>query len=295
MSDRNSDGAADSLTLFPVAEFATGKPMRFRPLSAPLWTASKAALIARYLHYFVLVTRHGTYIDLFAGPQTGENESSWTAELVLKNEPAWLNRFHLFEQDPVKVQQLEKLRGRNRGRGISVNPGDCNTEFRSLFRPGSIKAKTAAFCLLDQRTFECEWRTVEHVATLKTGGYKVEQFYFLAQGWLNRSFAALGEVGEKKAEDWWGNASWRELPAMDGQRRAELLAGRFKDELGYKHAQPWPIFKTGQGRSVMYYMIHATDHDDAPPLMRRAYEWAVAPVFEDQDQLAIDFAQVHLS
>jgi hypothetical protein len=41
----------------------------------------------------------------------------------------------------------------------------------------------------------------------------------------------------------------------------------------------------------MYYMIHATDHPEAPTLMRRAYENAVqAP--EPVDQLALDAATV---
>ena len=35
---------------------------------ARIWTENKASLIARYLYYFVLVTKHGTYVDGFAGP-----------------------------------------------------------------------------------------------------------------------------------------------------------------------------------------------------------------------------------
>jgi hypothetical protein len=42
---------------------------------------NKARLIYRYLFYFVLVTKHGTYIGGFAGPQ-GVQEN-WAAQLVL--------------------------------------------------------------------------------------------------------------------------------------------------------------------------------------------------------------------
>jgi len=35
----------------------------------PIWTENKARLISRYLYGFVLVARHGTYIDGFAAPQ----------------------------------------------------------------------------------------------------------------------------------------------------------------------------------------------------------------------------------
>ncbi len=35
----------------------------------PVWTDNKAKFIMSYLRYFVLLTKHGTYIDGFAGPQ----------------------------------------------------------------------------------------------------------------------------------------------------------------------------------------------------------------------------------
>jgi hypothetical protein len=43
--------------------------VKLRPLRNPIWTENKARLIERYLYYFVLITKHGTYIDGFAGPQ----------------------------------------------------------------------------------------------------------------------------------------------------------------------------------------------------------------------------------
>ena len=42
---------------------------------------------------------------------------------------------------------------------------------------------------------------------------------------------------------------------------------------------------TGGGR-VMYYMIHATDHSEAPNLMNRAYHKAVMPI-ETAEQMAL--------
>jgi hypothetical protein len=62
------------------------KPSRhtFRQ-TRPIWTENKAKLIERYLYYFLMVTKHGTYIDGFAGPQeeTGET-ANWAAKLVLE-------------------------------------------------------------------------------------------------------------------------------------------------------------------------------------------------------------------
>lgn len=44
-----------------------------------------------------------------------------------------------------------------------------------------------------------------------------------------------------------------------------------KSELGHKHAHGWQIFSREVGGRVMYHMIHATDHDEGPRLMNRAY------------------------
>jgi hypothetical protein len=43
--------------------------LTFKPFDYPVWTRNKARLVQRYLRYFVFITRHGTYIDGFAGPQ----------------------------------------------------------------------------------------------------------------------------------------------------------------------------------------------------------------------------------
>lgn len=75
-------------------------------LRYPIWTNHKAKLIARYLYHFVLVTRHGTYIDGFAGPQQSEEPDMWAAKLVLESEPRWLKRFYLFDIDPTRVACL---------------------------------------------------------------------------------------------------------------------------------------------------------------------------------------------
>ena len=50
-----------------------------------------------------------------------------------------------------------------------------------------------------------------------------------------------------------------------------LFCQRLRQELGYTYANPWPIYSKETGGCVMYYMIHATDHEAAPLLMNRAY------------------------
>jgi three-Cys-motif partner protein len=144
-----------------------------------------------------------------------------------------------------------------------------------LLSSGEIPPREATFCLLDQRTFECHWTTLEALARHKApGNFKIELFYFLAQKWLDRALHAQKDAGPPTA--WWGRGDWEELRSMSRQQRVDAFVSRFRNELGYHHVMAWPIFeRDGAGAPVMYYMIHPSDHDEAPVLMRRAYETAV--------------------
>src|SRR5262249_26333252 len=118
-----------------------------------LWTEHKANLIAKYLLYFVFVTRHGTYIDGFAGPQDFEKLDAWAAKLVIETEPKWLKHFHLFEITKKGFKMLEKLaaaqppavdkRGRKIKRTVELYPGDFNVTLHQLLNSRSIKEKEA--------------------------------------------------------------------------------------------------------------------------------------------------------
>ena len=83
-------------TLFNLPPRSVPEP-RIKPLQFPVWTEKKAQLIERYLYYFVLITKHGTYIDGFAGPQQPDRPEMWAAKLVVENEPKRLNHFYLFD------------------------------------------------------------------------------------------------------------------------------------------------------------------------------------------------------
>ena len=74
-----------------------------------MWTAHKARFIERYLYYFVLVTKHGTYIDGFAGPQQPDDAEMWTAKRVLESEPRWFRHFYLFDNSSAQVARLQAL------------------------------------------------------------------------------------------------------------------------------------------------------------------------------------------
>jgi hypothetical protein len=61
-------------------------------------------------------------------------------------------------------------------------------------------------------------------------------------GWLDRAIAATTR-NQDVLKKWWGNDDWRTLLGMKSFDRAQLFAGRFKSEFGYKHAHAWPIYK----------------------------------------------------
>jgi three-Cys-motif partner protein len=247
------------------------KRLTFKRPEHPIWTESKAKLISRYLYYFVLITRHGAYIDGFAAPQAEGKPESWAAKLVLESKPAFLRDFWLCDVSSSGVEALNRLKQAQPnmpGRTVDVVPGDFNIAVSKILASGRIKESTATFCLLDQRTFECEWRTLELLAKHKAGR-KIELFYFLGTGWLDRSMQAIKD--ESKLLRWWGRPDWKSLLSTTAWERAMTFCDRFKRELGYAYANPWPIYSKETGGRIMYYMIHATDHEAAPLLMNRAY------------------------
>ncbi len=283
---------ADQGILFDLPPPA-GKPLKFKPHERPLWTENKARLIERYLFYFVLVTKHGAYIDGFAGPQNYRSLNSWAAKQVLESKPALLREFWLCEIDAKGVAALEKLKTGLpvvRNRSVEVVPGDFNETVHRVLNECKITDRTAAFCLLDQRTFECHWSTVQTLSKFKKGGHKIELFYFLGSGWLDRSLKGTKHVD--KIERWWGNSDWRKLRGMRNFDRAQLVTSRFRDELGYVNAYSWPIYKKGSsGGRIMYHMVHATDHPEAPKLMHRAY-FNATKAREPIPQLELELGQL---
>lgn len=245
----------------------------FKSLRCPLWTENKARLIQEYIKLFTYITKHGAYIDGFAAPQRRDHSGLCSAKLVLEAEPRRVRELWLCDIDPHGIELLATIKSANeaKGRRIHVVPGDFNVTVDGILSSGRIKEKTAAFALLDQRTFECAWSTVQKIAAHKSVT-KIEIFYFLATGWMERAIAATSTpAGIATAERWWGGPNWRDLKQLHGLDRAHLFAKRFRNELGYRYVYPYAIHDARQGGRTMYHMIHATDHPEAPPLMLRAY------------------------
>jgi three-Cys-motif partner protein len=130
------------------------------------------------------------------------------------------------------------------------------------------------------------------IGPLQAAGFnKIELFYFLAVGWLGRTLAATTKDVES-LDAWWGRKDWDQLIGLKKQTMADIFVRRFKKDFGYKSVKPWPIYEKETGGNIMYYMIHATDHPEAPKLMSRAYDRAVFPEHYEQLQFESFFSDL---
>ena len=156
-----------------------------------------------------------------------------------------------------------------RGRAVHHKRADCNVWIDQVLASGTIKDKTASFALLDQRSTECQWATVQKLAAHKRGDTKVELFYFFPTGWVHR---CLSETKDKTVlRSWWGDDTWQQMEGVSQDQAANMCAKRIQG-LGYRDVKSWPISaRDGGAGRTMYHMIHATDHLEAPKLMFRAY------------------------
>lgn len=269
----------------PVPE--VGRPDR------PLWTEHKARLISEYLFLFTQVTKHGFYIDGFAGPQYPGKDDAWAAKLVLDRRPRWIKHYFLSDESHEKVVLIEQMLAQQPAtkRQIEVRHGDFNELAKALVKDQRLLRNAASFCLLDQHSLECKWETVARLARCnKRGVYKIELFYFFAVGWLMRAIKNQTRHIEGVAA-WWGRDDWERLyGGMTADSAMIEFIERLKGDLGYRSVMPWAIHERENSSSrIFYYMIHATDHPEAPALMHRAYVKATGLEPSSAKQTAFDF------
>src|SRR5690348_14215636 len=180
-------------------------PKRFLRPTVPVWTEHKANFIQRYLKLFIQITRHGTYIDGFAGPQRRDLEHAWSARLVLQIRPPLLRHFFLCEKNSNSFKLLRdcvKRLEKEPNRTIELFHNDFNVAVHKMLQSQFIRESEATFCLLDQRMFECEWATLQALASKKKN-MKIELFYFFGSGWVKRALSGVTKHSELVAK-WWG-------------------------------------------------------------------------------------------
>lgn len=269
--------------------------LTFAPNGRVLWTHTKAKLIEAYIRLFLQITKHGVYIDAMAGQQWDGHDDEWAAKLVANISPDYLNKLFLSDLDLSKVEALREMvssvlpqkSGKRRRTKYDIQQGDFNLLVDDILASGAIKQSTATFCLIDQHTHECHWRTLEKLARHKDGDHKIEIFYFLATGWLPRVIATLKDTSV--LDRWWGNNGWQSVAGYGNSQLSQTVVQRFKTELGYKHVFEFPILKEGNEGREMFRMIHASDHERAPKLMESAYKIAsgISTVSVEQLELGL--------
>lgn len=203
----------------------------------------------------------------------------------------FLKKAYFFEENTAQVRRIQAMvksfeNSERRGNPkVCITPGDSNKTIPSLFEQANhqLRPRQAVLALLDQRTSECSWDLVKHLSKLKPASaesHKVEIFYFLAQGWLNRAVLSRTS-GEKILEtsQWWGDEEWSEFIELSEEQRPIRFCEKFQ-ELGYNFCQSYGM-RAENGR-VMFWMIHATDHSRAPKIMQNAYH-AVCKGLTDEE------------
>lgn len=280
MATQRKDRDRGTFHLFDLDSCLGEKQVDGSNLEFNLWTHQKAELIARYLWSFLAVTKNGIYIDAFAGPQDpATSDKSWSAKKVLEMESRFLSRACLFELDESKIPALQQLAKRfDQGwtrlwkRQVLQFHGDSNVLIPDYLRKHPFKPNKAGFALLDQRTHECKWDLVQSLADHKKSGTKIELFYFLAQGWMDRSVKSSTRPEKiKEIDEWYGPGDWGEFMQKGSFERAAIWKQRFVEKLGYKYAKAFPMKERGNDGRIMFWLIHASDHPRAIPLMDGAY------------------------
>lgn len=243
--------------------------------SVPFSTRSKSELVADYVRRFQLITRGGLYVDGFAAPQRRHAEDAWTAKRVLEVEPKRIRGFWLFDIDPKGVRQLQSLKQEHHlnpsWRRVNVIQGDFNAELHRFLYAKALHRDTAVFALLDQRSTECHWSTVQRLASRRGRRAKIELMYFCPTAWIHRSLKTRRLANSVENLDlWWGDNSWRHLPGNQTEL-VEVVRRRFEAELGYEFVVAYPIPLQAHLKRTSYHLIHASDHPEAPNLMAQAY------------------------
>jgi hypothetical protein len=83
--------------------------------------------------------------------------------------PKWFHDFWLCDLNPAGIEAPKALQTEHATstRRVNVLGEDFNEKVYEILNSGQITERKATFALLDQRTFQCEWRAVEALSLAK--------------------------------------------------------------------------------------------------------------------------------
>ena len=101
--------------------------------------------IDEYIHLFLVVTKHGVYLDLFAGPQRASDTTNWSVRRVLDRRsvgnPA-IHHYAVCDSDSRKAQRLRDLGQRHPS--FCVYEGDVNRLVNVMLEDAPIRSRTCS-------------------------------------------------------------------------------------------------------------------------------------------------------
>lgn len=294
---KEGDELASSL-FEDLPEQTPPNPLEMGTESPPIWSKKKAELVSTYLKLYQQITYGGFYIDGFCAPQRRDHENElWTAKKVLEIEPKRIRRFYLVDMDQKERGRLRQMKSRHHVPGqryVHTYTGDFNRVVDDILDARRIiSGNSACFAFLDQRGTECDWRTLEKLAEHRPKR-KIELLYLFSTGWTHRTIDAIkNDQSKDRLDRWWGRPTWREdLCDITQVQQAELMQRRFEQELGYRYVMPVPILHRGHQGRRLYYLLHASDHEQANKLMKRAYKRVVGRTIETTTDQQISMDQI---
>jgi three-Cys-motif partner protein len=268
-------------------------------------TLAKLELLRKYLYGFCNASQKGGPwygLDLFAGsglnmtPDGREVFGSTMTMLSAEGAPSVQNaaeRVVAIEVDPKRATALSE-RVKPFGARAAVLVGDHEALLENALR--LIPREALSFAVIDPEGFDTAWSTVARLSTHRVhrNGWKMEQLV-LFPSW------SVPRLQEEKhharvdrvfgSEDWktileqrfpkiqavdvtlFGDVTVREIrdsPTITAEEAAlawaDLYAARFRDVLGYQHAQAIPM--GDQAGRLKYHLIFASDNDAGANIMR---------------------------
>lgn len=251
------------------------------------WSEIKLDIIKDYAQAYsqILSTKKlkHVYIDAFAG--AGQHISKETGgfipgspSIALNVQPSF-NEYHFIDLNPLKVAELEKIKGRRRD--VFVYHGDCNQILlKDVFPRVRYEDYKRGLCLLDPYGLHLNWEVIKTAGQLKT----IDMFLNFPVADINRNVVWKNPDGVDPADiermnKYWGDESWKAVAySTDGnlfgypeKEDNEVIAEGFKLRLnriaGFKYAsEPLPM-RNSNGATI-YYLFFASQQKVANKIIK---------------------------
>jgi len=271
------------------------------PRAANRWTLLKLTYLSLYLDAFVVASKTAkerSYLDGFAG--CGECKMNDTGQVVagsalraLRVSPAF-TECHFVELDEEIASCLTtKVASFS---NAHVYTGDCNVVIPRQVLP-NMSRLSASLAFLDPPGLQLHWATIVELAKhrdVRRTRRKMELLilypHFMAVAANLFNTGARPTLSLMFGGDGWctvleDSRSRNETRRQRGDTFARYYCDRLRSELGYQYVDQYgPLY---DGRRPLYYVVHASDHEAGPQIMRNVWSQKRPRILEDELQLKL--------